>query len=303
MALLALMALSALVCAPSAAAKKKKPRAVPILDVTATASTSADNQPATATAVCPPGKIAVGGGFSSPETTTGGNVSDLNIVYESRRVSTTSWRVSAVREDASGAGPTLTLFAIVNCRTAKLQQKASKKKKKLKITEVAATGAALAGSGAFGTANAVCPGKQKPIGGGFSSSPTPVLAGSLAFPFHYESFRSAANTWSSSMVNSGSTARTVTSYAYCSATATTQTTATATLPGTAAMAPGIGLATAPACPKKRGLLGEGFATTRPSGTTAQGVLTDLKGAARQAIFRAFNEGAVAGTVAAYGYCL
>lgn len=306
--LVALVSLGALVAAPAALAKKKgkAPKPTPVLTATGTASTSVDNQPAVATAVCPPGKVVVGGGFASPTVVAGGNVTDLNLIHESRRLTPTSWEVSAVREDTGGAGPTLTLTAFAYCRTNKLKQKASakkKKKKKLNITETSAT-SPPAGSAATATANAVCPGKQKALSGGFSSSPQPVLSGTLAFPIFHANFRSAPNAWTAGLVNSGSTPRTVTSFVYCSSSAaSTQTTQTAALGASAPGAIVSATATTPACPKSRSLIGGGFNDTPASGGGPIAILTDSKAAGRQWTHAAFNLGTSPGSITALGYCL
>ncbi len=111
--------------AASAEAKKKhkKPKSPPVSTVSATKTTSADNQQLTVTATCPSGLIAVGGGFLSPPVLDAGTPTDLNLVYESRRVGEGAWQVSSVREDEGSTGPDLSLTAIVDCRSTKLTAK------------------------------------------------------------------------------------------------------------------------------------------------------------------------------------
>ena len=89
------------------------------------------------------------------------------------------------------------------------------KKRKLLITEVSGTATTPVASGGQASAAANCPGGTKALGGGFSSSPTPTLGASVAFPIFWANYRTTPTTWGASMSNSGNVARTVTSYAYC----------------------------------------------------------------------------------------
>ena len=153
--------------------KKKKPKSPPVTVVSATKSTSADGELATVAATCPAGQIAVGGGYTSPLLISGTTLTDLYIVYESRRIGDNSWQVSGGREHSGGAAPSVPLTAMADCRSTRLSSKkpkkasvAKKKKHKvLRISEVSATGAAAA-TGAQSTATATCPAGTQAIGGG-----------------------------------------------------------------------------------------------------------------------------------------
>src|SRR3954452_20939354 len=116
----------------SAEAKKKhkKPKSPPVTVVSASKSTSSDSEQVSVTASCPAGLIAVGGGFLSPAAFDSGSPTDLNLVYESRRISDTSWQVSAVREASGGPGPDLPLTASADCRSRALPAKKSGKRRK-----------------------------------------------------------------------------------------------------------------------------------------------------------------------------
>lgn len=191
--------------AADAKKKKKKPASPPVTVVSATGSTSADNEPVTVTAACPSGLLAVGGGFDSPVLLSGGAPTDVNLVYESRRTGQRSWQVSAVRENSGGPGPSLPTIAYADCRSSKLSSKkpgkkasAAKKKakKKLRITELSGSATSAATPGSQVTANASCPTGTKALGGGFSSSPAPNLgSGSVSYPIFWASYRTSSSDW------------------------------------------------------------------------------------------------------------
>jgi hypothetical protein len=252
--------------------KKKKPKSAPVTVVSATKSTSADGELATVAATCPAGKIAVGGGFTSPLLISETTLTDLYIVYESRRLGDNAWQVSAGREHSSGAAPSVPLTAIADCRSTTLTPKkakrastAKKKKKRklLRVTEVSATGVS-AGNIQQSTASAVCPAGTQAIGGGFSSSPAPMLTGSNSFPVFFANYRSSPTTWFSGFTNSGSINHTATSYAYCAAGLKLKETSAAFTVPASSMA-GIQSKTlpTPSCPKGLALLGGGFNSTPP----------------------------------------
>ena len=116
--------------APVEAKKKhKKPSSPPVTNVSASQTTSADDQPVTVTATCPQGMLAVGGGFDSPAVFSSGTITDLNLAYESRRIGDASWQVSAVREDAGGPGPVVPITGVADCRSSKLTLKKQTSKK------------------------------------------------------------------------------------------------------------------------------------------------------------------------------
>jgi hypothetical protein len=291
--------------------KHKKPKAVPVTTVSASKSTSVDNQQVTVTATCPAGLLAVGGGFLSPPVLADGAPTDLNIVYESRRSGDAAWQVSAVREDASGAGPDLAVTANVDCRSAKLAgkkpgKKASvakkKKKKKLTVSEVSGTSTAAGSSGTQATAAATCPPNTQALGGGFSSSPTPNLSGPLSYPFFWADYRNSPTSWTAAFSNVGSVARTVTSYAYCAAgLKIAETSATTALPGSTTTA-STAIAVSLPCPRGKALLGGGFNNTPASASSAVAILTASAPAAGAWQVGALNFSMTPGTLGALGYC-
>jgi hypothetical protein len=312
-ALVALLVPLLLGVAPANAKKKhKKPKSPPVTVVSASKSTSSDNQQVTVTATCPSGLIAVGGGFLNPAVFDAGSPTDLNFIYESRRASDISWQASAVREDTGGAGPEIPLTASVDCRSAKLTAKkatgkkaaAAKKKKvkKLRITEVSASTTSGSNTGAQATATAACPPGTQALGGGFSSSPTPLLSGSLTYPIFWANFRASPISWAASFTNANTTAHTVTSYAYCApGLKIVETSADVTLPasvGTASSA----IAATPPCPKGKAQLGGGFNNTPAATGSAIALLTGSNTASGAWQVGAFNFSGVAGVLRSRAYC-
>ncbi len=261
------------VASADAKKKHKKPKSPPVTVVSATKSTSANGELATVAATCPAGKIAVGGGFTAPLQNSGSTLTDLYIVYESRRAGDNGWQVSGARVHSGGTAPSLPLTAIVDCRstalTTKKPKKASaakkKKRKILRISEVSAAGSPAPVSGSESTAVASCPAGTQAIGGGFSSSPEPNLGSTASFPVFSGSYRSSPTTWLSAFVNSGSTAHTVTSFAYCAAgLKLSETSAAFTVPASSMVELSSKTLATPSCPKGRALLGGGFNSTRPA---------------------------------------
>ena len=292
--------------------KKKKPKSPPVTVVSASKSTSSDSEQVTVTAACPSGLIAVGGGFLDPAAFDMGSPTDLNIVYESRRASDISWQVSAVREQTGDPGPELPLTAIVDCRSAKLTAKkqsgkkadAAKKKKarKLRITEVSGSATSQPVTGTQATASAACPPGTEALGGGFSSSPTPVLSTPLSYPIFWANFRTSPSSWSASFTNAGTTAHAVTSYAYCATglkiAETSADVALAASAGTASTA----IAATPPCPKGKAQLGGGFNNTPAATGSTIPLLTGSSPVSGSWQVSAFNFSSVAGTLRSRAYC-
>jgi hypothetical protein len=278
------IALVALFALPSGAVAKPKEKTVkpppPVVTASAAASTSADGQVVSPTAVCPPGTVALGGGFSGEVGREGADPTDLYVIYESRRDSPTSWRVTAIREDAGTQGDTSTISitATVYCQspnlgtakkprkprkpkkasTAKKRKKHKKpKQRQLQISEVSATGPA-AERDEQSSAAASCPAGINVIGGGFSISPRPILAGSnLFFPRVWANHATSANAWTASETTSGKTPTTLTSYAYCASASPPL-----ALTGSGDVSAGqTSVAATPACPADRPLIGGGFDNT------------------------------------------
>lgn len=313
--LLTVVASGALLASPADAAKSKKSpsKAVPVTVASASASSSGPNELVTATATCPKGKIVVGGGFSAPPVIEAGSPTDINLVYKSLRVSARSWRVSAVRDDSLGAGPAVALTSLAYCRTPNLGSKAvkkagaskKKKKKQLSITKVSAVSPPTPLS-SIATATATCPGKLKPLSGGFSSSPPPDLGGAPSFPRFFSDFRSRSNAWTASALHSGSTlgTLTVTSVAYCASPASTQVTGSAVAPAAVPGAIAVVQATSQACPKGRSLVGGGFSHSPPSAGGPIAYPTDSRAVEGSWVAGAMNLGPYsAADLGSRGYCL
>lgn len=307
--LLAAAVLCALLIAPAAEAKKKA-KSTPVTVRTASDTTTVPGELVSATATCPKKTIALGGGFDAPIVVVGSGITDIHLLSESRRSGQNAWTVSGIRQDSGSAGPALTLTASVLCRSPALNSKkqgkakagsAKAKAKKLKITEVSATGPTAAGGGAS-SASAVCPGSQRPISGGFSASP-PATTSPGSFPLFWLDRRTTPNTWSAAFYNSGSTARAVTSYAYCASRATSEGGTTAALP---ASSPGNLLgasALSPPCSKKHPLVGGGYENTQPGAATAFPIVSgSLPQAGGSWLLKVSNLSVNAGAVASYGYC-
>ena len=290
--------------------KQKKPKSPPVTVVSASNSTSADGQQVTVRATCPAGQLAVGGGFTAPLLTSGTTLTDLHIVYESRRIGDSSWQVSGTREHSGGAAPQLPLTANADCRTPNLtkakSKKASatkkKKQKKLRITEVSALGPS-ATSGAQSSATANCPAGTQAIGGGFSSAPQPTLTGSPSFPIFFASYRSSPTSWLSAFTESGSTARTVTSYAYCAAgLKLTEGSATATVPASSmAGIQSMTLASSD-CPKRQALLGGGFNSSPPASLGPLPIITNSGPAGPSWHFTVYNLSTVPDLLTSHNIC-
>jgi hypothetical protein len=309
----ALLVVPLLLGVASADAKKKKPKSPPVTAVSAARSTSGDNQQVTAEATCPSGLIAVGGGFQSPPVLDAGAPTDLNLVYESRRAGDNAWQVSGVREDEGSDGPDLPLTAIVDCRSTKLAAKKpaghkassskKKRKKKLRIIEATATAVAAGADEAQAQASATCPGKTKALGGGFSTSPTPVSTSpGSAFPYTWSNHRTSPTTWFAAISNVGTVERTLTSYAYCAAgLKIAEKTASVPLP---ASGPTVISATAvtPPCPKGKALLGGGFDNTPATQHTSVALLTEFNPANGSWRLGTLNLSLTAGTISSSAYC-
>jgi hypothetical protein len=299
----------------SADAKKKqrKPKSPPVTTVSAARTTSADNQQVTATATCPSGLIAVGGGFTSPPVLDAGTPTDLALVYESRRAGDNAWQVSAVREDEGSPGPDLPLTAIVDCRSTKLASKkpagkkasTAKKKKKKKLRIIEATGSAVAApeDAAQASATATCPAKTTALGGGFSSSPTPVATSpGSAFPYFWSNHRANPTSWFAALSNVGTVSRTVTSYAYCAAgLKVAETTAPVSLPASETTVNGA-TATTPPCPKGKALLGGGFDNTPATESSAIALLTGFSPANGSWKLETLNFRDASGAITSFAYC-
>jgi hypothetical protein len=271
--------------APAAASKLKT--------VTASATTSADDQAATATAICPKGKKAVGGGFFAATSSMGATVSDLYVVYESRRAGKRGWIVSGWRDDNGAPGPTLTLSASVNCR-----------KVDGKIREVSGTASLAADPTATATATASCPKGTKAIAGGFAYAPPPSTGGALDFPLPYANLRLGRQSWIVSALNGGAAiTTTLTSYVDCQDVSKPRLrSGTATLPATQGT---LGTALSEACPRRLKPAAGGFQAPAPSaggGGKPLPIFTESQRSGSQWRTSAVQGAGEPGTITADSYC-
>jgi hypothetical protein len=194
-----LVAMAALVQAASAK-KGARGSAAPSGTVeveTATAQATGDGSTAAATASCPHGTKAAGGGFDAPSS------SDvIGLVYESVKVGRGSWRASVQLFDPNDPN-TVTLTTYVYCRAHFPNTKTS-------TDTVPTTGEVQLGP----TASASCPGGESALAGGFHMPP-PLGAVSVTDLF-FDSLRSGDSGWDARVVTGPAGPSTVTSEAYCS---------------------------------------------------------------------------------------
>jgi hypothetical protein len=193
---IAVTATAALLLLPGSALAKKKHRKPvklgPVVTATALGNiASAAGQVSTATAICPAGKQAVGGGFTAP-------ISGPQLfVIDSFRSSPTAWTVVARREIGSAAAT-----AYAYCRKASPA-----------ISDVTATGTVPSGGGMVGTASATCPSGSHLVSGGFEIERGPAN-GQYALP----TMNLAVNTspsWMVQAVNNSNGDHAFTVHAYC----------------------------------------------------------------------------------------
>jgi hypothetical protein len=179
--------------APALAKKKHKvPKGLgPVVTVAVTGNpTPASGQDSTATATCPSGLQAVGGGFTGPI-----GAAAVILVYDSFRSSQQAWSVTGRNLGGSGA-----VTAYAYCR------KATRK-----ITDVAGSGSVTA-SGEATSPTASCPVGTRLIGGGFQST---TSASSDAVVIPQANWSPTPGTWLVTGVNNESGAQTLTAHAYC----------------------------------------------------------------------------------------
>jgi hypothetical protein len=179
--------LAALLAMPASAAAGTKSK---------TATAAGHFSIASATAKCPSGQRATGGGFSAPPFTAGLFIQ----VYESRKVGQRSWRASGQIFDGAASDGSRTITAFVYCSDGAPSTKA----KSASVTSADASTAFLA-------ADAKCS-SGKAQAGGFLGPP-PVTVGSTNGAVT-DSYRADKKTWRSRML-SFETGLTLTSYVYC----------------------------------------------------------------------------------------
>jgi hypothetical protein len=254
MGLVACAGLLLALCASPAIAKKKGKKKVklgPVVTVTATSpATSTTGERVVATATCPPGKKAFGGGFA----TTPSNQS-LLFPDESHRGAPNSWIAGGSYFGIAGPGsPPLSITSIVHCR----KLKKAPAEVAISVPVIAQTNTTPA------TAIARCQGKkQRLISGGFFY--TPDANGNIHQALVYEN-EPVGKDWHASVQNSGtSPARTLTGYAYCAkglkkAPKITSGTTAFTVPAALSQIS----ATSPPCPAKTRLSAGGFVSPFPA---------------------------------------
>ena len=183
----------ALAAAPAAAKKKKKPPSLgPVTTVTSTGATVGIGNISTATAVCPAGTQAVGGGWIAPFSP-----SSAAAVYESYRSTPNAWTVSGV----IGIG-TANVTTFGYCR-----------KVKGTISDRTGTATLGAGTGAQATASATCPAGTKLISGGLQSTQNATSVGAPQ-----DNYSPTAGVWTYRASNSAAGGpHTITAHAYCMA--------------------------------------------------------------------------------------
>ncbi len=191
----------AVAASPASAKKHKKPTGLgPVVTATATGpvvTTPAGTSAATAT--CPSGLQAVGGGFSAPFAPGAGLV-----VNESYRSSRHSWRVSAVLVSGSGAAT-----AYAYCR-----------RKAIRVTDVAATDTLASGPGQSRLVEADCTPRDVALSGGFQMTSGPLPA---HLPIPEQSIgggpvpggKPPVGNWQVVAQNSSTGAQTITAHVYC----------------------------------------------------------------------------------------
>lgn len=184
----------ALAASPALARKVKKRAGLgPVSTVKAIGPTVSTGSTSTATATCPSGKQAAGGGFSAPFDAT----SSL-VVTDSFRSSTRSWTVIGVPEAGSSGAATAYAYCRQTTKT---------------IMDVGGTG--VVGNYMFGggTAQATCPVDSSLIGGGFESTKG-VLTGPVQIAIPEASFPTPG-AWTVEALNNSTPAQTIVAHAYC----------------------------------------------------------------------------------------
>jgi hypothetical protein len=259
--LVALVAAAALLLLPgSALAKKKHKKPVklgPVVTVTATGNTASGPNPvSTATATCPPGTQAIGGGFSAPVVD-----ESAVIVHDSYVSALGSWTVTGQVADGSGA-----VSAYAYCRKAPLP-----------ILDVSRS-TSLNFSGDTETVTATCPSSMRLLGGGFQGT---VPAANDAVIAPQVNLATSPSTWTVTGTQNQDGTLTLTAHAYCMAKIAAPGIVSVTSSDTVAQFGSLSAAT-PACPaakkpkkgkKKRKkkpaklLSAGGFATSLFTGTS------------------------------------
>jgi hypothetical protein len=169
----------------------------------ATSVGSGNQAPVSATATCPKGTRAVGGGFSFLPLFTNGQ-DGAPILGESRKVGQRQWLATAFISDPGAPGGSVTVIAYVNCR-----EGAPK-------TREVATAQSFPSATAQGLATtAACPGNRKATAGGFAFSNV-VTPNASFYGDVTDSFRVGESAWTSLIeTNAGGPSFTISTFAYC----------------------------------------------------------------------------------------
>jgi hypothetical protein len=188
----------ALTAAPAFAKKKhpKKPiKLGPVVTASAAGNTTSKNgDESVAVATCPPGKQAIGGGFSAAVSVSGSSL----LVHDSYRSSAQTWTAAARDDSGLLFGGGVTAFAF--CRNATKSPVAD-----------ATQSITLNAAGMPQTASASCPSGQQLVGGGFQSTVGPT-------PDDVAIIRQNAplsGGWSATAANNTAQPQTLTAHAYC----------------------------------------------------------------------------------------
>jgi hypothetical protein len=283
-----------ILAAPAYAVAKKKPKKPMKLGpvVTATATGPVVTTPAAssdATAICPSGLQAVGGGYSAPFTSTGAVV-----VTQNYRSSRNAWHVSGVLVSGTGVAT-----AYAYCR-----------RKTLPVTDVAQSATLAGGPGETQLAQARCAPHAVAISGGFQTTsgpqpahlPIPELSnGGNPVPGGPQT-----GSWTLIAQNSNTGEQTITAHVYCAtrikAPAMSRNPAVATVPFLGQLSQ---IATCPPSPKPRGkkkqpkrlLSAGGFTSSIPIGTGVLPVHTESRIVGNDFIDTVVNGGSAAGAMA------
>ena len=192
---------------------------------------------ASVTATCPPGTNIISGGFEAREAT--GDPSSA-IVYQSKRIGTRSWIVSAIEGTIIGLPGTLTVSAYCDPKAPEAKQVSEDQH---------------LGSFEVGTSQANCPKGKKATAGGFFVADTPDF---MQFGQIVSSFRSGKRSWSATGANEEAADTHVTSLAYC--TGGVNKTKAETGPGASFDSSPSASDRSPKCPKSPGVRSGGFKT-------------------------------------------
>jgi hypothetical protein len=193
-----LAAIVAVLAIMAAAATSAVAKTDAVVEAVATAQVSGNESTGSATATCPPGTKAAGGGFDAPSS---GQI--IGIVYESVKVHQHAWRASVQLLDLTGAG-SLTLTTYVYCRAHFPATHATS-------TTVPTTGEVQLGP----TASAACPHSEVALAGGFEMPP-PLVTPTVTDLF-FDSLRDGVSSWDGRVVTGPAGPSSITSEAYCSA--------------------------------------------------------------------------------------